>query len=675
MALQTGGVKRPQVVSPSFFPNDYWNKFSTYPIRPDARRLPIALTPFLNPLYKESHLGLVNLHPNFKPFFSEQTMNHTSNGTAPPPNARKKRRNPYLSALLLITALAMTMSTAGCFSAKNASTLYYGGDILTMSETGPESVEAVLVKNGKIAAVGSQKTVLAQKGPETEFLDLQGKTLMPGFIGVHTHPDLSAYLYSFTDLSGFTNNTPEEVWAKLRDAAASAEKGEWIFCKGFDPMLVKGLKAPTIQELDAMAPNNPVVILAQSLHSAWANSLAFEKTGITADTPAPAVGSYYEKDENGNLTGFIAEVQAIEPFGNAAIKKFNIKQNVVEVYKEYMSRGITSITTMGMFAKDKKPFMLYEYLSTGHPKYLHRALDLVGLLPKKTPTVRHFVYIKHDTPFLIPDQVENGDDFFKVVGVKLWYDGSPYTGSMYLKEPYLESDLTQNGLGLPRNHRGEPVIPKDEFYNALKTWHDKGWQLSVHSQGDQSTLEVLNMLKQAMAETGERDHRHRIEHGVLLPPELLGEMKQLNMAPSFHVNHIYYYGEALRDDILGEARAEKMLPVHSAMAEGLTCSLHADAPMYPEDPLSLLQTAVTRKTKSGQVIGAGERITVMEGLKALTIDSAWQLHMEKKIGSIEPGKYADFVILDANPLKVDPANLRDIQVLTTIVNGVTTWNQ
>ncbi|MBI9077651.1 MAG: amidohydrolase [Desulfatibacillum sp.] len=545
-----------------------------------------------------------------------------------------------------------------------------------MSESGPDAVEAVLVKNGRIVSVGSKEAIFAQKEPDTQWVDLQGKTLMPGFIAVHTHPDLSAYLHSFVDLSGFTNSTPKEVWARLEDTVKNAPKGAWIFCKGFDPMLIPGLVAPDIHELDAIAPNNPLVIIAQSLHSAWANSLAFREIGVTETTPAPAVGSYYEKDEKGKLTGFISEVQAIAPFSKVAVEEFDIKQNVVEVYNDYMKNGFTSITTMGMFAKDKKPFLLYEHLSTDHPKLMHRALDLFGMLPDKKPTVRHFVYIKHDTPFLIPENIDNGDDFFKVVGVKLWYDGSPYTGSMYLKEPYLESDLTQKGLNLPPNHRGGPVIAKDEFFNALKKYHDLGWQLSIHSQGDQSTMEVLEILEQAMAETGENDHRHRIEHGVLLPPELLDEMKQMNMTPSFHINHLYYYGEALQNDIIGEARAEKMLPVKSAIQAGMHCSLHADAPMYPEDPLSLLQTAVTRKTKaSGEVIGASEKISVMDGLKALTIDSAWQLHMEKKIGSIEPGKYADLVILDTNPLKADPENLRDIKVLKTIVNGVKTWKQ
>lgn len=576
----------------------------------------------------------------------------------------------YTYVFLILCLFSIFIGTMGCSSNEEPSSIYYGGEILTMAGSGNENAEAVLVKNNLIVLVGSKKEIFRQKEPNTKLIDLKGKTLMPGFIAIHTHPDLSAYLHSFVDLSGFNNDSPEAVWARLEKKIANTPKGNWIFCKGYDPMLVKGLKAPDIKKLDTISPNNPLVILAQSLHSAWANSLAFKEIGITADTVAPARGSYYEKDENGMLTGFIAEVAAIEPFSKVAVETFDIKQNVLNVYDDYIKNGFTSITSMGLFAQDSKPFLLYEHLSTGHPRLIHKVLDFFGFLPDKKPTVRHFVYAKHDTPFLIPETVNNGDDFFKVVGIKLWYDGSPYTGSMYLKEPYLNSELMREGLNIPHNHYGKSVIEKDKFYELVKFYHDKGWQLSIHSQGDRSTADVLDIMGKVISSSTQKDLRHRIEHGVLLPSELLGKIKQLNMTPSFHINHIYYYGQALREDILGYERAEKMLPVKSALKQNLHVSLHADAPMYPENPLHLLQTAVTRKTKSGLIIGAHEKITVLDGLKALTINPAWQLHMEEKLGSIEPGKYVDLIILDKNPLKVSVDKLKDIRIIKTIINGV-----
>ena len=574
--------------------------------------------------------------------------------------------------LCCVTCLMLAALISGCAAPAHQRIVFHGGDIITMSG-GQENVEAVLVEDSKIISVGTKSEVFKNVTRATRDVNLNGNTLMPGFIAVHTHPDLEAYLYGFVDLSGFTHKTPEEVWSALRKAVQEAKPGQWIFCRGFDPMLVPGLRAPDITFLDSIAPNNPVLILAQSMHSSWVNTKAFEKMGITAGTPDPAPGSYYEKDSQGKLTGFVAETVAIGTVAADVPRVFDIKDNVSKVNDVYPTNGITSITTMGLMTSNS--FILYEYLATDHPTLMHWALNLIGMLPGKKPAVRHFMYIKPAMPSLIPGNVENGDDFFKVVGIKLWYDGSPYTGSMYLKEPYLVSDLTTKGLGIPPGSRGSSVMKKQEFYDTVKKYHDLGWQVSVHSQGDHSTKEVMNAFEDIQSKSAARNLRHRIEHAVMLSPEMQVKMKQLSMTPSFHINHLYYYGKALKYDILGAKRADTMLPANSSRENGLYISLHADEPMFPEKPLSLLQTAVTRQTRQGETIGAGEALSVMEGLKALTINAAWQLNMETKIGSIEPGKYADLVILDKNPLKAAPQSLGDIQVLNTFVSGREVWKR
>lgn len=576
--------------------------------------------------------------------------------------------------LCLVASVLLMLLCVGCSAKNPGRMIFHGGDIVTMSDKPLRSaVDAVFVENGIIVATGEKDEILKRKTNDTRIIDLEGKTLMPGFIAVHTHPDLSAYLHGYVDLSGFTNRTKEDVWAKLRQAVAQTPKGHWIFCRGFDPMLVAGLTAPDIDFLDAMAPDHPVLILAQSIHSAWANSLAFKKMGVTASTPDPAPGSYFEKDGKGNLTGFIVETAAVKVMSEDVLKVFDIKDNILKINNEYLGNGFTSITTLGLM--NGKTLILYEYLSTAHPKLLSRALDAAGLLPSKKPTVRHFMYLLHSTPDLFPKKVENGDDFFKICGMKIWYDGSPYTGSMYIREPYLNSELMLKGLKIPANHRGQTVIGRQDFFNAVKNYHELGWQVSVHSQGDRSTEEVLEVFEKIQSESKVKHLRHRIEHGVLLPPELLEKMKHLGITPSFHINHLYYYGKALRDDILGAERAAKMLPVGSTGKAGIMYSLHADAPMYPEEPFSLLQTAVSRKTREGEILGSHEAIPVLDGLKALTVYAAWQINMEKKIGSIEPGKYADLIILDQNPLKVNPGSLREIRVLNTFVSGNEVWRR
>lgn len=583
-------------------------------------------------------------------------------------------------------ALSALLSFA-CFAACSGyapppETIFYGGDIITMQSAEPgaqvqstpptpstPSVEAVLVREGRIARVGSRDEIFALKSDDTVLVDLAGRTLAPGFIAVHTHPDLAAFFQGFTDLSGFANATPDEVWRSFEAAVAEAEPGEWILCKGFDPMLVPGLQAPTIAQLDQLAPQNPVFIIAQNLHAAWANSAAFSELGITGETPDPAPGSYYETDDRGELTGYIAEIAAIQPFTTNALKTIDVRAGAVAALDEYARNGISTIATLGLFAKDSKPFLLLEHLSTNSPGILNHALGFFGVLPERKPTVRHFVYLQPDSDFLLPDSLENGDDFFRIIGMKLWYDGSPYVASMLLDDAYETSELMQRGLGVSPGSRGEAKYAPEKFYDLARRYHQAGWQLAVHSQGDRATREVLAAFTRLLREHPRDDHRHRLEHGLLTPGSSLEEMRALGVSPSFHINHLFYYGEALRDSIIGARRAEIMLPVKSVQNSGSPFSLHADLPMYPEVPLSLLATAVNRKTRSGALIGAQERIDARSGLAALTTHAAWQLGMETKIGSIEAGKYADLVILDRNPLVSDPQDLRKIKVDATYVHG------
>ncbi|MCR9144055.1 MAG: amidohydrolase [bacterium] len=600
-----------------------------------------------------------------------------------PAKQTKFRGLPYLTRLLIVTALLLA-GAVGCAKPATPDTIFYGGDIVTMAAAEPANdqssvpaaaPEAILVQDGRIARIGTRAEILALQTNDTVLVDLAGRTLAPGFIAVHTHLDLAAFFHGFTDLSGFANDTPDDVWRTFQAAVEAAPPGEWILCKGFDPMLVPGLRAPSIQQLDELAPENPVFIIAQNLHGAWANSAAFAELKITGETEDPAPGSYYETDDDGNLTGYIAEIAAIRPFTTNALQVIDVREGAVAALREYARNGISTIATLGLFAKDSKPFLLLEHLSTDSPGISNHLLEFTGILPEREATVRHFVYLQPDSDFLLPESTENGDDFFRIVGVKLWYDGSPYVASMLLDQPYQSSPLMQQGLGVPAGTSGEAKYGPEKFYALAQQYHTQGWQLAVHSQGDRATREVLNAFDRLLREYPRDDHRHRLEHGLLTPGSSLEQMRALGMSPSFHINHLYYYGEALRDSIIGARRAEIMLPVESVRKSGSPYSLHADLPMYPEVPLSLLATAVNRKTRNGAIIGADEALNVRAGLAALTTHPAYQLHMDTKIGSIETGKYADLVILDQNPLTVAPEKLRDVAVQATYVHGRRIWAQ
>lgn len=548
--------------------------------------------------------------------------------------------------------------------------IFYGGNIITLENDEYTKPEAIYVKNGKIIDIGSEIEILKLKNDFTQMIDLKGKSLLPGFIDVHSHPDLTAFFNSFIDLSGFSNRTQTEVWNKLENSISKTKPGNWVLAKGFDPMLVKGLEAPKLEYLDRIAPNNPVFIISQNLHSAWVNSKALKELGINSKTPNPSPNSYYEKDSNGNLTGFISEIEAMKPANEKVKEVLNIKKDVLEVMAEYPKNGITTISSLGLFGDVSKSLILFEHISSESKGIKFWVLEKLGILPNKSRAVRNFVYLTDETKDLLPSSVTNGDDSFRILGVKLWYDGSPYTGSMYVKEPYLESDLMQKGLHIPHHYSGKSTYTIEELTDKIKKYNEAGWQIAIHAQGDRAIEDVLNSFKAVNLSTAHLNgKRHRIEHGLLFPTELMELTQTLGLTVSFHINHLYYYGNALSNDILGLERTQNILPVHSAQNQGITTSLHADLPMYPSRPLSLVQTSVTRKNKEGQSIGQQEAISIKEGLKSVTIYAAWQLNMEKKIGTIKKGKYADLVILSENPLVVNIEKLREIQIEKTFING------
>jgi len=554
---------------------------------------------------------------------------------------------------------------------KEKSSIFFNGKIITM-EGDSKSPEAIFVEDGFIKSLGTKDKLFALKNDKTSLIDLQGKTLLPGFIDSHTHPALSTFLHNMVDLSGFTHQNSEQLWSHLSTEINNFEKGEWMICRGFDPILVKGLDAPHIDFLDSIAPENQILIISQSLHSFWTNSRGFELANISKDTPDPTEMSFYEKDKNGELTGFIAEQEAIKPFNEMLEESLTPKvmiQATREVFDEYARNGNTTIVSAGLTIKDKKPLQLYEHFSAEKPKLLNQFLSFIGYFPKRKPSVRHFIYVRHDRAFLLPDSPENGDDFYRFLGIKHWYDGSPYTGSMYLKEPYEVSDLTKNGLQIPEGYGGKRLVEKNDMIDFVERYQKLGWQIAVHVQGDQAIEETIYAFEEVNNNRTITNSRHRLEHCLLLSDTSIKRMKVLNMTPSIHINHLYYYGEALKNEIIGEERAEKILPIASVQNNGLKFSLHADQPMFKSDPLRLIQTAVLRKTKEGNLMGDGEQIDILDALKAMTIHAAWQIKMEDKIGSIKEGKFADFVILDKNPLETPSNELEKIQVLKTFVHG------
>lgn len=581
-----------------------------------------------------------------------------------------KRKLPFLIAILFICYLGYTTISADF--TKTEDTIYINGNIITLENERPIAT-AMFIKNGLIEAIGNHKEVIQFKNDNVAIVDLKGATILPGFIDSHSHVALSSFLDPMIDLSGFKHQTNAEVWNYLKEQLATKKEGEWIVCKGIDPILIKDLITPNIHFLDSISPKNPIFLISQSVHTYWANTQAFSRSGITQKTKNPSKTSYYERDAAGNLTGLIAEQEAVFPILEQLRKEVlspkSLINSTVNVLQAYAKNGNTTVVSAGILINDDKPLRLYKHLSTKKTSFTNQLLATFGVLPKRSQYPRHFIYIRHDRTFLLPKKKDTTNDFYNILGVKHWYDGSPYTGSMFIDKPYIISELTKNGLHIPEGYAGKPLIKETDLLHFIKKHSSDGWQIAVHSQGDISSQQVLKAFDTVNKEINTNTLRHRLEHCLLLTEKSLSEMKRMNITPSFHINHLYYYGNALADDIIGAERAQKILPVGTAQKLNMNYSMHADQPMFESKPFHLIQTAILRQTKEGDTLGMHQKITLLEGLKAMTINAAWQLHMEDKIGSLKNGKYADFIILNQDPFKTAITELHTIKIAKTFING------
>jgi predicted amidohydrolase YtcJ len=263
------------------------------------------------------------------------------------------------------------------------------------------------------------------------------------------------------------------------------------------------------------------------------------------------------------------------------------------------------------------------------------------------------------TPGVGPGQ---GDERFHWAAIKYWADGSTQGGTAALRQPYLNAPAGDTTSYLAYTH--------DDLLANVRRAHGLGWQVSVHCNGDAALDQALDVFETVLREAPRPDHRHRIEHCTVADEAQMERLHRLGLTPSFLMNHVYYWGRVLRDELLGAARTDRLDPAGSAVRLGMPFSLHCDAATTPVGPLSYVQTAVTRLMRdNGEVLGPDQRVSVEEALKAVTSYPAWQLRLDHLVGSLEVGKLADLAVLDRDPRAVDPTTIRSIQVVETWLGG------
>lgn len=563
----------------------------------------------------------------------------------------KKLSLALLALILIIVAIASYL----LYRPIPSSQAFINGHILTMEANSPVA-EAVFIEQDRISAVGSNEDIQALIRDDTLVHDLQGKTLLPGFIDAHGHFPGSALGVLNVDLNsppiGHIENMAQLISA-LKAKAADTAEGEWVFGVSYDDTLLTELRHPTLAELDAAIPDHPVFLWHISGHMGVANSAAFALAGIDENTADPE-GGVFVRDENGQLTGLMEE-NALEP-----VQLLAMDFSIIDGFKmmkiageEYARAGVTTAQSGAVDSR------FAQGINIG---------SIIGLIPMRLELWPLFNVFG---PGLLDGSLQAEDfesDRVNIGAIKIIADGSiqGYTG--YLQQPYF---VPFHG---DENYRGYPRVVRQELFKWVEQYHSKGFQLAIHGNGDASIEDIIDAIDAAMRKYPRDDTRHIIVHAQMARQDQLERMAKLGITPSFFVAHTYYWGDRHRDIFMGPERAARMSPTASSLALDLPFTIHLDTPVVPMDPLMLVWTAVNRLSSSGQVIGKAERISAMEALKAVTITAAWQIFEEDNRGSISPGKYADLVVLSANPLD-QPTTIKDIKVLLTMVGGRSIFQQ
>lgn len=536
------------------------------------------------------------------------------------------------------------------------STLFYGGSIVTMDKSLP-TAEAVLIENGRIKAVGCLKQLRSLCDSACIEVDLKGHTLLPGFIEAHSHILWAAKTRGapVVDIRAETVPTYQAILAKIRRRVQHASDGEHLLFFGLDAQLHADMEEPTREQLDSIAPNNPLGIQSSNCHALYLNSAGLDACGINESTPTPT-GSIIERDESGRPTGKIAEAitwRALENF-YTAWGDDRLPAEFATSIDQFIQNGITTVTEHLYL-----PFYKAYYLS---------------VLDKNMPMPRVAAYQQAITADMQVEQFNIADDRLWMAGVKIHADGSPFIGNIWLTKPYLNTPTTLERMNLPSDHLGGTNYPQAYFEKMLRTYFEQGWQMTIHTQGDATIDMVLDLVEQLLDESARNDHRFRLEHCALMRDDQIDRAIQLGVLCSFFINHITHWGAPIEDALFGPERAAHYMPAGSAVNAGMITSLHADTPMTDPSALQLMQAATTRIAGDGRCLGPDQRLSVEQALKAVTIDAAFQIGMENKLGSLTPEKHADLVILDANPLDVDSDSLNNIRVLQTWLAGQCVWS-
>lgn len=561
--------------------------------------------------------------------------------------------------LIRVLLLSVFFGYSALVLAATNPVLYYGGDILTMEGEKPKYVEALVEQEGRIIYVGSKEKAL-KKFSNAQKKDLKGKTLLPGFLDGHSHMYNVGLISQMADLlpppdgpgadfDSLILNTKK--WMQTKEGKFIIEKFGWVMGNGYDDSQLKEKNHPTKDILDRISTEYPIVLMHQSGHIASVNSKALEIAGYTKHTKNPDGGLIRRLNDN-SPNGVLEEAAFFNLLLPVVAKKTDAEvqaRSVQIAQEEYAKNGYLTAQDGRTTSEASAAFE-----NAVRDKKLY--IDVVSypdIVWNESAVKAEYHKPEHS--------YVNG---YRVGGVKLTLDGSPQG-----KTAWLSSHYHKPPTGQPANYKGYPIMSDEEAIKHVTKAFKNKWQIICHTNGDAAIDQYIRAVKAAKNTYGYDDHRTVMIHGQTLRKDQIPELVDLKILPSLFPMHTFYWGDWHVESVLGHPRADYISPTRDVLKAGLTITSHHDAPVTAPNSMRVLDATVNRITRTGAVLGPDQRLTPYEGLKTLTQWAAIQYFEEDNKGTLTKGKLADLVILDKNPLKVDPLTIKDIQIVESIKEG------
>ncbi|MDF0546566.1 amidohydrolase [Sphingobium sp. H39-3-25] len=559
----------------------------------------------------------------------------------------------------LFLGAIIVAGAGGTASAQTADTVFEDGPILTMAGDAPVYVETVAVTDGRIVYAGPAAGAKALVGPKTERRSLSGRFMLPGFVDPHGHmvmgglQALAANMLAppdgkITDIPGVVATL--KTWASVN--AATVQQANVIIGFGYDNSQLKELRHPTKEELDQVSKDVPVVIIHQSGHLASVNSAALKMIGYDIASKNPEGGVIQRKAGSQEPNGTLEETAFFPLIG--------------KVLKNIGPLGMTAFVKAGA-----QQWARYGYTTAQEARAVPGIADILRKVADEGALnidVAAYVDVLVDRNYILKNASRSYTNHFRIAGAKLTIDGSPQGFTAWRDQPYFDPVGSY-----PKGYAGYSAAKPEQVMDAVDWSFANKVQIVTHANGEAASDLLIKAIDAAEKKHPFPDPRPALIHGQFLREDQVDAYKLLQVIPSLFPMHTFYWGDWHCAHTVGPRLCQNISPTGWARQRGMIFTTHSDAPVALPDTMRVLDATVTRRSRTGKVIGESQKVDVYTGLRAMTIWPAFQIFEERDKGTIEVGKKADFVVLSADPMKIDPEAIDQIKVTETIKDGKTVF--